>query len=107
MISPPDSISGHSSTSSDGFDHPAGMSAESSKLTSYSSMQINGPKSIEEKAQASATLPETTAAEETVYDNGETTPVPGNPHSRVHREFVSVETLRTYHIDHFIDVVGG
>lgn len=108
MASPPDSISSESNTSSDGFDHPAGLNVEGSRLTSYSSVQTSDSKlEEEEKGQTSVTLPETAAAGQSVLENGETTPTPIEPFTRVHRELISVETLTAYHIEHFVDAVSS
>jgi hypothetical protein len=105
-ISPPNSVSGDSSTSSDGFDHPVGISAESSSLTSYSSIQTIDTKSAEENGQAMEPATEKVVSEEQSHGGGGGTPVPVGTQSRVRQEFVSADTLKTYHIDHFLDVVS-
>lgn len=107
MISPPDSVSGESSTSSDGFDPPADLNAQSSRLTSCSSVQTSDPKPVNEEGQTTGTLPEAVAAEQNVHENGGTTPTPIQPVTRVHRDMISTETLRTYHIDYLIDSVSN
>lgn len=107
MISPPDSVSSDGSTSTDGFDRTIGARTES-QMTSTSSVLTNYSKSLEERGQSHEILSGKVAPEEQTKssENVETLVVTlETPHSRVRQEFVSVETLRTYHIDHYIDIV--
>ena len=109
VVSPPNSVSGQSNTSSDGFDHPAGISTESSRLTSYSSYLMENTKSVEENGKTVDIATEMAAPAEksNLHDDGGTTPVPVNSCCRVRHEHVSVRTLKAYHIDHFIDAVSN
>jgi hypothetical protein len=82
--------------------------SEDSKLTSESSVPLNSSKLLEEKGQNPETLPGMVTPEEPIKfsEDDDTLVIPlETSHSRVRQECVSVETLRTYHIDHYIDIV--
>jgi hypothetical protein len=82
--------------------------SEDGGLTAESSVPLNSSKVPEESGHNPETLLAMIPPEEQTKpsENADALVVPfGTSHVRVRQEYVSVETLRTYHIDHYIDIV--
>jgi hypothetical protein len=82
--------------------------SEDGGLTAESSVPLNSSKVSEESGHNPEALPAMVPPEEQnkPSENADALVVPfETSHVRVRQEYVSVETLRTYHIGHYIDIV--
>lgn len=87
---------------------PPGSASEDGGLTAEYYVSLKGSKVPEERGHNPETLPTMIPTEEQTKASeiANTLVAPsGTSHVRVRQEYVSVETLRTYHIDHYIDMV--